>query len=165
MMIAALFALLAAFSERVLGCRARYEFGMRSTVVGTAARAQLSLYGIANIGAAVREVGVSNTTTAAFALALARFTNATNVGAGQTEAEYDENAPAPSATVFAGHSGDGGVGQTFRQWSIGAAIGSGVIWTFGDKGLVIQPGTANGIGPLVPTGTGQIGDDYLTWDE
>lgn len=144
---------------------ARYAFGMRSTVAGTSARAHLSLFAVASVGGSIREVGVCNTTTTAFAVSLARFTNATNVGAGQTEAEYDEAAAAPSCTVFAGHSGDGGVGQVFRQWSCGAAIGSGVIWTFGDKGLVIQVGTANGIGPLVPTGTGQIGDDYLDWDE
>jgi hypothetical protein len=144
---------------------ARFAHGSRSTVVGTSARAQLSLFGTASVGGAIREVGVCNTTTTAFAIALARFTNATNVGTGLTEGEYDENKPPPLCTVFAGHTGDGGVGQTFRQWSCGAAIGSGVIWTFGDSGLVIQIGTANGIGPLVPTGTGQIGDDYIDWDE
>lgn len=138
---------------------------MRSTVVGTAARAQMSLFGIANIGGRLRECGVCNTTTTALAIALARFTAATNVGAGQTEGEYDENAPGPSMTIFAGHTGDGTVGQILRQWSIGAAIGSGVIWTFGDSGVIVQPGTANGIGPTVPTGTGQICDDYVDWDE
>jgi hypothetical protein len=143
----------------------RYSFGMRSTVVGTALRAQLSLFATASDNGAIREVGVSNTATAAFAIALARFTNATNVGAGQTEGEYDEAKKAPSCTIFAGHTGDGGVGQVFRQWSIGAAIGAGVIWTFGEDGLVIAVGTANGIGPLVPTGTGQLGDDYIDWSE
>ena len=144
---------------------ARYTFGMRSTVAGTSARAHLSLFGVANIGGGLLECGVSNTTTTAFAAGLIRFTNATNVGAGQTEGEYDENTPAPSMTIFAGHSGDGGTGQVLRQWSIGAAIGSGVIWTFAEKGIIVQPGTANGIGPHVPTGTGQIGDDYLEWQE
>ena len=143
----------------------RYAFGMRSTVVGTSARAQLSLFGISGIGGRLVECGVSNTTTTAFAVGLGRFTAATNVGAGQTEGEYDENAPAPSCTVFAGHSGDGTLGQVLRQWSVGSAIGSGVIWTFGERGIIVQPGTANGIGPFVPTGTGQIGDDYIDWDE
>lgn len=143
----------------------RYAYGMRSTVVGTNLRAQMSLFGIANIGCRLREVGVFNTTTTAFAVALARFTAATNVGAGQTEAEYDENAPAPSCTIFAGHTGDGSVGQVFRQATVGAAAGAGVIWTFGDSGLIIQPGTANGIGVIVPTGTGQISDLYFDWEE
>lgn len=144
---------------------ARYTFGMRGTVVGTSARAMMSLFGIANIGGSLREVGVFNTTSTALAIALARFTAATNVGAGQTEGEYDENAPGPSCTIFAGHTGDGTVGQILRQASIGAAVGAGVIWTFGDKGIVIQPGTANGLGIIVPTGTGQICDLYFDWEE
>lgn len=143
----------------------RYTFGMRGTVVGTSARAMMSLFAIANIGARLREVGVFNTTTTALAIALARFTNATGVGAGQTEGEYDENAAAPSATIFAGHTADGGVGQILRQATLGAAPGAGVIWTFGDSGIIIQPGTANGLGILVPTGTGQLCDLYFDWDE
>lgn len=144
---------------------ARYTIAGRSTVAGTAARALASLFAIAGIGAKVREVGVFNTTTTACAVALVRFTNATGVGAGLTEGEYDENSPAPSCTGFAGHTADGGTGQVLRQGSLGAAIGSGVIWTFGDTGLVIQPGTANGIGITCPTGTGQICDYYIDWDE
>ena len=143
----------------------RYSIAGRSTVVGTAVRAMASLYAIAAVGGKIREVGVFNTTTTALAVALVRFTNATNVGAGLTEAEYDENAPAPSCTGFAGHTGDGAVGQVIRQASIGAAIGAGVIWTFGDTGLIIQVGTANGIGISCPTGTGQICDYYIDWDE
>lgn len=144
---------------------ARYAVAGRSTVAGTSARAHASVFASASVGGKVREVGLFNTTSTAFAASLARFTNATGVGAGLTEAEYDEDAPAPSCTGFAGHTADGGVGQVFRQCSLGAAVGSGVIWTFGDTGLVIQPGTANGIGPLVPTGTGQIGDYSIDWDE
>lgn len=143
----------------------QYSFGMRASVVGTSLRAQLSLYAPASSNGRVREIECVNTTTTAFAAAIARFTNATNVGAGQTEAEYDEDAPPPLCTIFAGHSGDGGVGQVFRQTTIGAAAGAGRVWTFGGPGLVIQPGTANGIGIIVPTGTGQFGDDSIDWEE
>jgi len=143
----------------------RCTFGMRGTVVGTSARAMMSLFAVAGSGARLREVGVFNTTATALAIALARFTNATGVGAGQTEGEYDENAPPPLSTIFAGHTADGAVGQVFRQASLGAAIGSGLIWTFGDSGLVITLGTANGIGIIVPTGTGQFCDLYFDWDE
>jgi hypothetical protein len=124
-----------------------------------------SLFAAAGSGARIREVGIFNTTTTALAVGLIRFTNATGVGAGLTEGEYDENAPPPLATGFAGHTADGGTGQVLRQASLGAAIGSGVIWTFGDSGLVIVLGTANGIGIHTPTGTGQICDYYIDWDE
>lgn len=144
---------------------ARYSIAGRSTLAGQALRSLASLFAAAGSGAKIREVGVFNTTATACAVALVRHTNATNVGAGLTEAEYDEDAPAPSCTGFAGHTGDGGVGQVIRQASLGAAIGSGVIWTFGDTGLVIKPGTANGIGITCPTGTGQICDYYIDWDE
>jgi hypothetical protein len=30
---------------------------------------------------------------------------------------------------------------------------------------VIQPGTANGVGIIIPTGTGQVLDYYFDWDE
>ena len=40
---------------------------------------------------ALVEVCVTNTTAVALAIALARFTAATNVGAGQTEGEYDND--------------------------------------------------------------------------
>ena len=143
----------------------RYTFGMRGTVVGTSARAMMSLFAPAGSGGALREVGVFNTTTTALAIALARFTNATGVGAGQTEGEYQEDGQPPLCTIFAGHTADGAVGQVLRQATLGAAAGAGVIWTFGDSGVVIQPGTANGLGILVPTGTGQICDLYMDWDE
>lgn len=142
----------------------RHSIAGRATVVGTTLRAMASLYATASVGPKLREVGVFNTTTTALAVSLCRFTNATNVGAGLTEADYDQANPAV-ATGFAGHTGDGAVGQVFRQASIGAAIGAGVIWTFGDSGLLIPVGTANGIGIICPTGTGQICDYYFDWDE
>lgn len=144
---------------------ARYSFGMRATVVGTAARAICSIFSPAGSGFKLVEVGVYNTTTTALAIALARFTNATGVGAGQTEGEYDQDAAPPLATVFAGHTADGGIGQILRQGTLGAAAGAGVIWTFGDGGIVVPSGTANGIGIIVPTGTGQICDVEYTWTE
>ena len=144
---------------------AQYSFGMRGTVVGTNLRAMMSLFAAAAAGGRIREIGVFNTTSTALAVALVRLTNATGVGAGQTEGEYDENMPAPECTIFAGHTADGGVGQVLRQSSIGASVGAGYIWTFGSSGLVLQAGTANGIGIIIPTGTGQFCDLYYDWEE
>jgi hypothetical protein len=124
-----------------------------------------SVFSIASRNAKIREVGVFNTTTTAVAVAMCRFTNATGVGAGLTEVLYDELSPAPNSTGFAGHTADGAVGSNFRFASLGASIGSGVIWTFGDTGIVLQSGTTNGVGIICPTGTGQICDYYIDWDE
>ena len=142
----------------------RHSIAGRSTVVGTTLRAMASLFATATVGAKLREVGVFNTTSTAVAVSLVRFTNATGVGAGLTEADYDAASPA-IATGFAGHTADGAVGQVFRQAVLGATVGSGIIWTFGDSGLLIPVGTANGIGIICPTGTGQICDYYFDWDE
>jgi len=143
---------------------ARHSIAGRSTVVGTTVRAIASVFATATDGFNLREVGVFNTTTTAVAVALCRFTNATGVGAGLTEVDWDP-AKLVKATGFAGHTADGAVGGNIRYAPLGAAIGSGVIWTFGDSGLLIPVGTANGIGIICPTGTGQILDYYFDWDE
>lgn len=143
---------------------ARHSVANRSTVVGTTLRAVASVFATAAFGLTLREVGVFNTTTTAVAVALVRFTNATGVGAGLTEIDWDP-AKTVIGTAFAGHTADGAVAAASRYASLGAAIGSGVIWTFGDSGLLIPVGTANGIGIICPTGTGQILDFYYDWDE
>lgn len=142
----------------------RFSVAGRSTVAGTSARAIASIFAIASKNFKLREVGIFNTTSTALAVSLVRFTNATGVGAGLTVAPYDQGITANS-TPFAGHTADGAVGAPFRQASMPAAVGGGVIWTFGDSGLLVAAGTTNGIGIICPTGTGQILDYYYDWDE
>ena len=144
---------------------ARYSIAGRSTVVGTTVRAVASLFAIASRTLKVREIGITNTTSTAVAVAVVRFTNATGVGAPLTEVAYDEQGPAPNGTGFAGHTADGAVGAAIRYTSLPAAVGGSMIWTFGDTGLIVAAGTANGIGIICPTGTGQILDYYIDWDE
>jgi hypothetical protein len=143
----------------------RYAHGSRSTVVGTASRSMLSLFAVTGCRPRVREVGVFNTSTSPLAVAVARFTTATNVGSGLAETGEDDPAQTALATVFAGHTGDGGVGGVVRQASLGAAVGAGVIWTFGGNGLEIPNTTGDGVGLITPTGTGQLCDCYIVWDE
>ena len=144
---------------------ARYAIAGRSTIAGTTVRAQFSLYAVASRTGRVRELGLFNTTSTAFAAALARLTATGTQGAALTEAQYDGGAPAPQMTGFAGHTADATVGEVLRQCSLGAAVGSGVIYTFGETGILIPAGTGNGVGPIIPTGTGQISDYHLDWDE
>jgi hypothetical protein len=138
----------------------------RSTVVGTTLRAVASVFSTSTQGFVLREVGVFNTTATEVAVALVFFTNATGVGTALTEVEWNQPLdPAPVMTAFAGHTADGAVTAAVRQATLGAVKGSGVIWTFGDCGLVVPLGTANGIGVICPIGTGQILDYYYDWEE
>lgn len=144
---------------------ARFSIAGRSTVAGTSLRAIASLFAVASRTMKLREVGVFNSTSTAVAVSLVRFTNATGVGAGLTEVLWDEAGPAPNGTGFAGHTADGAVGSPIRYASLPAAVGGGVIWTFGEGGILIAAGTANGVGIICPTGTGEILDYYFDWDE
>jgi hypothetical protein len=92
------------------------------------------------------------------------MTAAGTPGAGLTEASYDPSYT-PVATGFQTHSATGTNTDLGYRASIGAAIGAGVIWTFGDTGIVIPVGVANGVGVMIENGTGQISQIYFIWDE
>lgn len=144
----------------------RVSAAARMSAICTAVRGP-SIYGIANKGGRLREVGIFNTTATALAVALVRASAAGTQGAALTAVNWDHllNAAAPQVTAFNTHTADATVGSPFRYASLGAAIGAGVIWTFGDEGILIPPGTANGLVIILPTGTGQICDFYFDWDE
>lgn len=148
---------------------ARYAIAGRSTIAGTNLRPNVSLYAVTGCTPRVTEVGIFNTTATAAAYSLCRLTAAGTQGTGLSEIAITDTAQTALATGFAGHTADLTAGQStnnpVRQASLGAAIGSGVIWTFGDPGLIIPAGTANGVGIIVPTGTGQIIDYYIEWIE
>lgn len=143
----------------------RFSVAGRSTVAGTTLRAVASLFATTAVRPCIVEIGVFNTTATAVAVSVVRFTNATGVGTGLTEVAMDDTTHVAIATGFAGHTADGAVGGTVRQASLGAAIGSGVIFTFGGTGLTIPNATADGVGIICPTGTGQILDYYIEWVE
>jgi hypothetical protein len=134
-----------------------------ATVVGTSVRAIASVFGTASFGCRVRQIELFNTTTTACSYALVRFTNATGVGAGLTEVDHDIN-PA-QCTAFAGHTGDGAVTAPYDVYEFPAAQGGGFIKTYGDSGILVPVGTANGFGVILLTGTGQILRYKYTWEE
>jgi hypothetical protein len=114
----------------------------------------------------VVEIGVFNTTVTAFEVSLKRFTATGTQGSAQTVLWEEDEAnftakgdPRDTHTVTPTITGG-----ELRRASIGASIGSGIIWTFGGRGLVVPSGTANGIGVMPMTGTGQISDVYFSWD-
>jgi hypothetical protein len=114
----------------------------------------------------IREVGVYNTTTTAVCVGLAACT-ATGTQAGAlTEYQTDDpSAPVPSETAFTSQSTASTVAAQVRQASLGAAIGSGMVWTFGEKEWEVPEGTANGIIINCPTGTAQHLDFYIKWQK
>ena len=143
-----------------------FSVAERSTGAGSATLPVFSIFAASAVVFRVREIGVFNTTNTACAVALRRYTAQGTPGTGLTEMPWDVDTAAATATAFNTHS----ITPTFvtgniRYASLGAAVGAGVIWTFGQGGLEVNPGTGNGIGISVPTGTGQILDFYIDWEE
>ena len=142
---------------------ARYTVGARASGAGSATLPIGSLYAAAAVGGKVREVGVFNTTTTALVVGLCTLTSAGTQGSGLTEAKYDPSTATPSCSGFNTHTVAPTLADLGYRADLGAAVGAGIIWTFGDTGLVIPVGTGNGVGIYVPTGTGQICDFYIVW--
>lgn len=145
---------------------ARYVAGISGTGAGSTTLPQFSVYSSATVSFSLREVGIFATVATAQRLKLQRLASTGTQGAGQTEAEYDPDAPVASCAAFTTHTGAPTLGDDLGyRVSFPAAIGAAVVWTFGGTGIRTPIGTANGIGTIVATGTGQATDTYMVWDE
>jgi hypothetical protein len=144
---------------------ARMHAGARASAVSTAARGP-SLFAIASRPFWVVEVGVFNTTDTEFVAALQRATAAGTVGAAVQGRCADDDAITPAITPFNTHTADATI-QTgeFARGTLGAAKGAGAIFTFGKNGIKVPAGTTAGMVITCPTGTGQLFDWYMIWDE
>jgi hypothetical protein len=132
--------------------------------VPTAARGP-SLYAAAASGTLwLVEVQAFNTTATAVAISLGIATSTGTQGTGLTEVNEDDQNHTILGTGFQTHTSDATLTNT-RHATLGAAIGSGIIWTFGGRGLMIPEGTANGVAITCHTGTGQHLDFGFVWDE
>jgi hypothetical protein len=136
------------------------------TTAGSTTLPIISLYGGTTVRPRLRELGVFNTTATAVSLKLVRVTTTGTQGTALTEMPLVPEDPAALATAFNTHSAGPTIttGDLYR-WSLGAAIGSGVVLTFPDTGIVIPATANNGLAVVVSTGTGQACDAWLTWDE
>lgn len=149
---------------------ARFSCAFRSAGAGSATLPLGSLYATAAVRPRLVEIGVFNTTATAVAVAVVRLSAGTGTqGAALTEIYEDDNSQAAVATSFNTHTvTPTTISAPLRQASLGAAVGSGVIWTFGGgktPGLVVPNTTNDAVGIIIPTGTGQICDIHFTWDE
>jgi hypothetical protein len=145
---------------------ARFNSGYRTTGVATSLLPMASIYSPASTRPQIVEVGIFNTTATAVNVAMCRLTTAGTSSSVSSIYGSDDSQTA-GATPRNTHSSTGPTitAGNIRQAALGAAIGSGVIWTFGPGELVIPTGVANGIGIYTPNGTGQICDVYWCWLE
>lgn len=143
---------------------ARCSVATRTSAVPTAVRGP-SVYATAAVRPRIVEVGVWNTTAVACCVGLAIASATGTQGAGLTEICEDDRTSAIIATGFNTHTADATVGAFFRQASLAAQIGAGIIWTFPDPGVAIDSATTSGIVIACPTGTGQHLDFHIVWYE
>lgn len=136
----------------------------RSTNTLTSARGP-SLAAAAASGFKLREVGVFNTAATEVRIGLARITAVGSGGTALTETDWDANLTDTQCTAANTPTADHTVGDKIRIAVLGAAIGSGIIWTFGGSGLIVPEGTSNGIAIYLPGGTAQVVDFYFDWEE
>lgn len=107
-----------------------------------------------------------NTTAVAVCVGLIRLSTTGTQGAGLTEDCDSMPEQAALATGFAGHTVGPTLGTEKKRATLGAVVGSGVIWTWSnDDPLVAAAATTNGIGVYIPTGTGQVLDYSISWLE
>ena len=148
---------------------ARFSAAWRTTGAGSTTLPIGSLYATAAKRPVLVEVGVFNSTTTAVVIALRRFSATGTQGSTISALPEDDVSQAAVATAKDTHTVTPTITAGYlRVASLGAAIGSGIIWTFGGgktSGLVIPNTTGDGIGLIVHTGTGQICDVSFTWDE
>ena len=123
------------------------------------------VYATANVAPHIRSIEVFNTTTTAVAVAVVRASAAGTQGTALTEVCLTNSSATIVATGFNTHTGNATVGSPIRQASLGAAIGAGVIWTWGPGEFVLDKATTSGVVIILPTGTGQHLDFAIEWDE
>ena len=145
----------------------RVSAAFRTGGAGSTTLPMASLMATAAVRPRIVEIGVFNTTSTAVAICLKRITAAGGTHAAITEVQMNDDSQTPVAVVV---DVDTGTAPTLaagaiRQAPLGAAVGSGVIWTFGDTGLIIPAGTANGLAIVCATGTSQVVDVHFEWIE
>jgi hypothetical protein len=144
---------------------ARYVVGARASGAGSSTLPLGSIYAAAAVNPRVVEIGITNTTTTAVAVAVCRMSTTGTRGSALTVQNTDGSSNAGSVTAYQTHSVAPTLVDMGYRTTLGAAIGSAFVWTFGGIGMTCASGTGNGIGLYIPTGTGQVLDWYMVFDE
>lgn len=148
---------------------ARYSAGGKTSVSASTTLPLISLYSSTTSGPRIREIGVFNTTSTSLDIKLIRLTSLGTAATTLTIAKHDPDSPASTCTARNTHTANPGLGDDLGyRASLGAAVGAGVIWSFGDQGLRIAKDAgapASGIGVIIETGSAQACQAYIVWDE
>lgn len=144
---------------------ARFSAGALAAGAGSTTLPSGSLYAVATSSFSLRECGVYNTTATSVAYKLAKLSTAGTQGAGLTEFAQDDNSPASLCQSFQTHTAGPTIVDAGYRCQLGAAVGSAMVWTFGDRGIRVPLTTANGVGIVTENGTGQVVQFYFVWDE
>ncbi len=143
---------------------ARFSSGALTAGAGSTTLPLISIYALAADRPTLREIGISLTTATAAAYKLVRLTATGTQGSALVNAKHTPDT-ALNAAAFNTHTVNPTLGDDLGyRCQLGAAVGSGWVWTFGDAGLLIPVGVANGIGVIVENGTGQVLQAYIVWD-
>jgi hypothetical protein len=136
------------------------------TSAGSTTLPIFGLLGGTTVVARIREIGVFNTTTTAVALKLCRITTAGTPGATLTSQAtgIDPNASVALLKNTWSSTAPTTVDLGYRC-VLGAAIGSGFVWTFDDWDMTTLLAANSAIGALVENGTGQALQCYVKWYE
>jgi hypothetical protein len=136
------------------------------TGAGTSTLPMCALVGNGSVRAIIREIGVFNTTSTAVDISLVRLSTAGTPGSSATT--QLEGAGTPSATAVLKGTYTSTAPTTIiagRRAQLGAAVGSGIVWTFPDTGLVVDNVANAAVGLIVASGTGQACVVYMSWLE
>jgi hypothetical protein len=143
---------------------ATHAVSLRTTGAGSSTLPVASLFAAAATGFYLLEAHIFNTTATAVTMRLMRATAQGTPGAGLTETEDDEDGAPPLCTAFDTHTVAPTLGDERRRVTLPGAVGAGMVWTFEPRTFRVKPGTGNGV-VLIPSGTGQIVDAVLVWEE
>jgi hypothetical protein len=144
----------------------RYAAGGLTTA-GSTTLPLSSIYATASGRLFITEIGIWNTAATAVALKLVRLTTAGTRPTAWTSSPVSLEDPAAAVGLTYGtHTVAPTLGADLGYRTIlGAAIGSGVVWTFPDRTLTITATANAGIGIIVENGTGQACQVYWAWGE
>ena len=143
---------------------ARFSAGGLTTA-GSTTLPVVALVGSAGVQARVREVGVFNTTATAVALKLCRLSTAGTPGATLTSANGNTDPTTSIALLKNTYTVAPTITDLGFRCVLGAAVGSGFVWTFEDYDLTTLVAANAGIGVVVENGTGQALQTYWKWAE